>query len=182
MRPSPSTYIQAAREAVNYVKNAMPYGSVNNAGDWVSKSFVGPFISAYKQFHGYRDGILPELKELSKTAASLPQEERNLIMVEVWAKHARKMKAGNCALQAALAFDFLRKEKKMFPLEMMQFRHKNHGFVILGRPADTDLENFADWTKDAILCDPWRHDVGLAGQLVTWFQETKVDLVCRVEA
>ena len=103
-------------------------------------------------------------------------------MMEVWAKHAVKMQAGNCGLQAALAFQYLRTEKKIFPVEVMQLRHKNHGFVILGRPADTDLENFADWTKDAILCDPWRHDAGIAAQLVTWFNETKVDLVCRVEA
>jgi hypothetical protein len=174
--------MQAAREAVNYVKSSMPYGSVNSAGDWVSKGLVGPFISAYKQFRGYNEGIIPELKELSKTASALPKEDRNLIMVEVWAKHAKKMKAGNCALQAALAFDFLRKEKKIFPVEMMQLRNKDHGFVILGRPAETDLENFADWTKDAILCDPWRHNVGIAAQLVTWFHETKVDLVCRVDA
>jgi hypothetical protein len=53
--------------------------------------------------------------------------------------------------------------------------------VILGRPADTDLENFADWPKDAILCDPWRHNASIAAQLATWFNETKVDLICRVE-
>jgi hypothetical protein len=181
MRPSPSTYMQAAKEAVNYVKKSMPYGSVNNPGDWVSKSFVGPFISAYQQYKGFKDGIMPELQELSKTAKNLPKEERNLIMMEVWAKHAVKMKAGNCSLQAALAFQYLRTDKKMFPVEVMQLRHKNHGFVILGRPADTDLENFSDWTKDAILCDPWRHNVGIAAQLVTWFNETKVDLICRVE-
>jgi hypothetical protein len=51
----------------------MPYGSVNSAGDWVNKAFIGPFISAYKQAKGYKDGIIPELKELSKTAGSLPQ-------------------------------------------------------------------------------------------------------------
>lgn len=173
--------MQAANEAVSYVKNKMPYGSVNNPGDWVSKALVGPFISAYKQARGFKEGVIPELKELSKTAGQLPKDERNLLMMEVWAKHALKMKAGNCGVQAALAFQFLRTEKKIFPIEVMQLRHKNHGFVILGRPADTDLENFADWTKDAILCDPWRHNTGIAAQLVTWFNETKVDLVCRVE-
>ena len=182
MRPSPSTYMQAAREAVNYVKNKMPYGSVNSPGDWVSKAFVGPFISAYKQYKGFNEGIIPELKSIGKANPNLSKEEKNLIMMEVWAKHAVKMQAGNCSLQAALAFQYLRTEKKIFPVEVMQLRHKNHGFVILGRPADTDLENFADWTKDAILCDPWRHDAGIAAQLVTWFNETKVDLICRVEA
>jgi hypothetical protein len=182
VRPSPSTYLTAAKEAVNYVNNKMPYGSVNNPGDWVSKALVGPFLSAYRQATGFKDGIIPELKSLSKTAQNMTEPQRNLLMVEVWAKHALKMKAGNCSIQAALAFQFLRAEKRLFPVEMMQFRFKNHAFVILGRPADTDLENFADWTKDAIVCDPWRHNAALAGQLVTWFNETKVDLVCRVES
>jgi hypothetical protein len=181
VRPSPSTYMTAAKEAVNYVKNKMPYGSVNSPGDWVSKFFIGPFISAYRQSKGLSEGVIPELQGLSKAAQNMTEPQRNLLIAEVWAKHALKMKAGNCSIQAALAFQYLRTEKKIFPVEMMQLRFKNHAFVILGRPADTDLENFADWTKDAILCDPWRHDAGIAGQLATWFHETKVDLICRVE-
>ena len=62
MRPSPSTYMNAAKEAVNYVKNKMPYGSVNSPGDWVSKFFVGPFISAYRQSKGLSEGVIPELR------------------------------------------------------------------------------------------------------------------------
>ena len=53
--------MQAAREAVNYVKKSMPYGSVNNPGGWISKSFVGPFISAYQQYKGFKDGIAAQL-------------------------------------------------------------------------------------------------------------------------
>lgn len=102
-------------------------------------------------------------------------------MIEVWAKHAVQMQAGNCSLQAAVAFQYLRTQKRIFPLDVMQLRNKDHGFVIVGRPANTDLEDFAEWTKDAILCDPWRHNVGIAAQLVSWFDETKVDLICRVE-
>jgi hypothetical protein len=95
-------------------KKSMPYGSVNNPGDWIRRAFVGPFISAYQQYKGFKDGIMPELQELSKVAKNLPKEERNLIMMEVWAKHAVKMKAGNCSLQAALAFQYLRTEKRCF--------------------------------------------------------------------
>ena len=58
--------MQAAREAVNYVKNKMPYGSVNSPGDWVSKAFVGPFISAYKQYKGFNEGIILSSKPLVK--------------------------------------------------------------------------------------------------------------------
>ena len=109
--------MQAAREAVNYVKNKMPYGSVNSPGDWVSKAFVGPFISAYKQYKGFNAGIIPELKSIGKANPNLSKEEKNLIMMEVWAKHAVKMQAGNCSLQAALAFQYLRTVKKSFPLK-----------------------------------------------------------------
>ena len=78
---------------------------------------------------------MPELRELSKTTQNMTKEQRNLLMMEVWAKHALKIQAGNCAIQAALAFQYLRTEKKIFPAEVMQLRHKNHGFVILaGRP------------------------------------------------
>jgi hypothetical protein len=76
VRPSPSTYLTAAKEAVNYVKNKMPYGSVNNPGDWVSKALVGPFISAYRQATGFNDGIIPELKSLSKTAQNMTEPQR----------------------------------------------------------------------------------------------------------
>ena len=103
-------------------------------------------------------------------------------MMEVWAKHAKQMKAEETRnLQAALAFEFLRKEKEDISSRGDATPAQGSWFVILGRPADTDLENFANWTKDAILCDPWRHDVGIAAQLATWFQETKVNLLCRVE-
>ena len=55
------------------MKNKMPYGSVNSPGDWVSKAFVGPFISAYKQYKGFNEGIIPELTESSKKRTELAQ-------------------------------------------------------------------------------------------------------------
>jgi hypothetical protein len=164
------------------VKNRLKYGANNNGGDFVSKGPGAWLTSTAIQIAGQRTLVLPELKKLAGAgASSLSQQERNLIMVEVWAKHALTMEAGNCSLQAAVAFEYLRKHKKIFPVEVMQFRKKDHGFCILGRPKDTALENFAEWTKDAIVCDPWRDNVGIAGQLAAWFRTTEVDLVCRVD-
>lgn len=165
------------------MKNHITHGSNNNVKDWLFKAPGSVITSTMIQVNGAKTLIEPELRRLAEGgASSMEKERRNLLMVEVWAKHALTMQAGNCALQAAVAFEYLRTHKKMFPVEMMGFRHMDHAFCILGRHKDSDLENFADWTTDAIVCDPWRGNVGVAGQLIVWFKQTKVDLICRVDA
>jgi hypothetical protein len=175
--------VAAAWDAVRFVKNHIKHGSNNSVKDWLFKPPMSVVTSTVIQVHGAKTLIEPELRKLGAAGgSSMEKERRNLLMMEVWAKHALTMQAGNCGIQAAVAFEYLRNHKKMFPVEVMEFRHLDHAFCILGRDKDSDLEDFAAWTKDAIVCDPWRGNVGVAGQLVVWFKQTAVNSICRVDS
>lgn len=77
-------------------------------------------------------------------------------LMEIFAKEALRFHCGNCGAQSALAFVRLRDYWKVFPLDWVQVKNGDHGFVVIGRDAHTDPSNMATWNDDAIVCDPWR--------------------------
>jgi len=76
--------------------------------------------------------------------------------LEIFAREALRYHCGNCGAQSALAFVRLRDHWKVFPLDWVQVKNGDHGFVVVGRSAKTDPSNMATWNDDAIVCDPWR--------------------------
>jgi hypothetical protein len=179
---SASTYLAAANQAVRYVKSTLPLGSTNNPSDFIrypaggtlrwGESAVGQAVAAQQS--------VADLRKLAPMDRSDPRF--NLTLIETWARNATAVGAGNCALQAAVAFVYLRGQR-VFPLEFMRLSgDRDHGFVILGRDASTDLNNFAEWTGgSSILCDPWRGTSGVAGMLAVWYGTTGVELLTRLE-
>ena len=78
--------------------------------------------------------------------------------LEVTAQAAADTKLGNCDEMSALAFFWLQ-STAIRPVELFA-THANgdndqHQFVVIGRPATASLKDPAEWTGDAVVCDPW---------------------------
>ncbi len=182
MATDPSTLIIAANNAIRHVKEHLDLGASNQPSELFRGGPIRMARSLHAQVVGTRDHILPELRQLQPAAQGMPEDRRNLMMIEVWARNAIKMRAGNCALQAAVAFQYLRTRERVFPLEYMQFATKDHAFVVLGRPADTDISRFWEWSRNAVVCDPWRNSAGYATSLALWYQQTQVSVLTRLDS
>jgi hypothetical protein len=66
----------------------------------------------------------------------------------------KKYGVGNCGEQSELAYYHLR--KRTFNVEIV--RSEKHKFVVLGRKADSDINNPNSWGDSAVVCDPWMDD------------------------
>ena len=102
-------------------------------------------------------------------------------LMEIFAKEALRFHCGNCGAQSALAFVRLRDYWKVFPLDWVQVKNGDHGFVVIGRDAHTDPSNMATWNGDAIVCDPWR-DVVQAVKDYAAAHATTLELIYRQES
>jgi len=178
---SASYYERFGRDAIRYVKGKLTLGSSNNPSDILRHPITGIpryFMSAWEQSKG-----APRIVESLRAQQLSRSDPRfGLTLVETWAREAERMKAGNCALQAAVAFCWLR-DHGVFPIDFMKFGgNADHGFVIMGREGGSDLAKFAEWTGGAtMVCDPWRAEVGAAGMLAVWYKKTNVELVARLD-
>lgn len=65
---------------------------------------------------------------------------------------------GNCQEHADTAFIYLH-DHHIVPIEMMNFRGRDHAFDVIGRPADSDVSDPSTWGQDAVVCDPWLEKV-----------------------
>jgi hypothetical protein len=64
----------------------------------------------------------------------------------------------------------------------MQIGNFSHAFVVLGRPADSNVEDCNTWGKKGVICDPWREraePVMPYGHI--WFVNKKISLLHREE-
>ncbi|NUO72663.1 MAG: hypothetical protein HOQ10_08115 [Frateuria sp.] len=84
-------------------------------------------------------------------------------LMDIWAKEGLHYHCGNCGVQSAVAFVHLRDYWKIFPLDWVQLRYGDHGFVVIGRDARTDPSDASTWNAEAVVCDPWRNVVRTAG-------------------
>jgi hypothetical protein len=179
---SASYYERAGKEAVAYVKRALTLGSTNNMSDFIRSPMGGG--TRWVASAGAQALAGQRINASLKAAGPMPRNDPRfgITLVETWSKEALTARAGNCALQAAVAFTYLR-DKRIFPIDYMKLGGQaDHGFVIMGRDGKSDLANFAEWTGgSSMICDPWRGQVGAAGMLAVWYGKTAVDLVARLE-
>lgn len=75
--------------------------------------------------------------------------------VELIARKATKAKAGNCFEQSLVALHYLLTRSRVRPLENVCLADEDHCFVLIGRPADTDLNDWRTWGPSTVVCDPW---------------------------
>lgn len=150
-------YLNAAREAVSYVRMYVPYGSANNVKEFAT---LDP------------DKLVRQLRAMDRLLATrnaIDQEEPNhfidekdnLRKAQLWAAQVMKKHGGNCGEQSALAFEFLR-HQGIKPLDWAHFINRDHAFVIIGRPSESEVVGNPprEWALSAVICDPWKNRSG----------------------
>ena len=90
------------------------------------------------------------------------------------------MGCGNCAEQSALAFVQLRDAWRVSPLDWMQVGNWKHGFVVIGRIAETtDSARIETWNTEATVCDPWKGFAGPAKD-ATYLRGERIGVIYRI--
>ncbi len=72
-------------------------------------------------------------------------------------------RVGNCHELAAVAYEWLRAGGHT-PIDLMNFTAPgyDHVWVVIGRLNGSSLTNLRSWGPDAVWCDPWQGDSGVA--------------------
>jgi hypothetical protein len=172
-----SEYRAVAQSAIAHVKSKVRYRGLNTAGGWirnpleVQQKFIARVHSQVlgsKRSAAYKGGFDPVryINELERLALDTG--------------------TGNCSELSAVAFKYLLKAN-VRPIEYYGvFRGSwDHAFVVLNRPANVPIREFARWSYSAVLCDPLYDRVADAGFLAPWYPKalplTEDDLVVRLE-
>jgi hypothetical protein len=171
-----SPYLDEAKDALRYVKDQLTLGAYNSPIEWLR-----PWRTLPSLMHQTSSAFDASLKRGIEAieARHLPRDQARVAVIELWAKLALDMKAGNCGLQAAVAFKYL-KDRAIAPIDLMGFvKRGDHGFVVLNRLLDMGSSSFAEWSHGAVICDPWNWRVGIAAMMGVWYGSTDPTLIGR---
>jgi hypothetical protein len=163
----------AAMEAKTYVKTRLYFGASNDwkfywdasKGGLPGLAWAGVALESHLLLQGT---VLFDSRSKGRAAekAGRPylKGSRRLTqaLLDIWAKDGLRYGCGNCGVQSAVAFVRLRDHWKVFPLDWVQVKGGDHGFVVVGRDKKTDPSNPATWNEEAVICDPWRGIVQMA--------------------
>ncbi len=173
-----SEYRRAAESAIMHVKAKVRYRGLNTAGGWIRNPFevqekfvarIHSQILGSRRSAAYKGGFDPVryINELERLALDTG--------------------TGNCSELSAVAFKHLVRTN-IRPIEYFGvFRGSwDHAFVVLNRPADVPIRDFAKWSYTSVICDPLYDRVADAGFLASWYPRalplTDDDLLVRLEA
>lgn len=182
MRISPiNVHLAAAKETVRHVQGAMDIGTTNKffSNFWGLPARLACVSAQTKSIQKDMQEQLPLLQREED-----PDKRRNAIakaQVETAASWGKHWGCGNCGVQSAMAFIRLRDFWKLFPLDWMQLKHGDHGFVVIGREEATNPSMPRTWNADAVLCDPWS---GVAVRMISQpsLYRSTLDLIHRHES
>jgi hypothetical protein len=144
-------YLNAGRQAVNYVKSKLKLGPANNP--FKLQSTIAGQLRAM-------DAILKVWrKEDDLIDSQFVNPTDTLRMAQVFADSAEGYGAGNCGEHSAVAYLWLRRNS-IFPIDWVHFNNKDHAFVLIGRPATTSTYTPKQipqqpWFSDAVVCDAY---------------------------
>jgi hypothetical protein len=162
-------YLEAARNAVTYVKSKLRFGPANNP--LKLQSDVESQLRAMGALLRTRDG---EDRDMD---AKFVNPADSLRVAQVWAENAERYGGGNCGEHAATALIFLRR-KGIFPLDWVEFSDKDHSFVIIGRSGSggykADEVPKQPWFPDAVICDPYWRRADYWSTVVTEYQPRSI--------
>jgi hypothetical protein len=170
-----SAYMHAALQAIEKVRSAFGILAANRDADqaaWAKKA--GKTLDDLVD-DAYLDADKnTPVKKVRGEMGSVDEVRDPKDIVKAQADAAIKHKAGNCEMQAAVAFEFLKQFKVPLDIMYLQMYEKNaakktkkllstesedakpdHAFVVIGRPKATDPTNFETWGPDAVVCDSW---------------------------
>ncbi len=168
-----SRYREAAMGTLAYVKQKLTFGASNKL-DFYTKAAKMELTSSIRGLGmawgalglgshlGVQRGILRESERVGQEAQAAGQpyikgtQRFKRAQIEIFARQGLQYRAGNCGVQSAVAFVRLRDHWKVFPLDWVQLKNGDHGFVVVGRDGETDVSDPATWNDEAVICDPWR--------------------------
>ncbi len=173
--------LQAARMAVDYVKQKLPRGPGNKVDDAVLKRLyneqrqAGDSVNVAKVKAGVAAVATSFLAEAGIVGMRMLDSARrnlagrNLVGIERLrevSRQAEKIGAGNCSDQAAMAFVHLydHADASVRPLDLMFLTNGKHAFVALGIKVRHALikvegvEHPSMWGDETVICDPWNND------------------------
>lgn len=192
------TCIEAAKKAVEYTRRTLYIGSDNNLRREVSEfvdtvsglaesglaraagamglaSAVGGAVGSSLASHAQRHKAVVETKNRHDAYGTPGHGMEWPLYIDYCAHVAEETHAGNCGEHAAVAFKHLMNFfEEAWPIDFMQFVGKDHNFVILNRSDEIPIENFEEWSKNAVVCDPWKGAWGMAGKLDDWYGWTSM--------
>lgn len=156
-----SQYSQAAKDAINHVKQNVRYRGLNTGGGWIRNPAEVP-----QKFYARINSMVKGAERSAAYGGSFDAE----IYINGVAKLAIDSDTGNCSELSAVAFLFL-ESKGIVPIDYFGVRRGawNHAFVVLNRDASIPIPDFAAWSYQAVVCDPLYDRSADAGNLATWY-------------
>lgn len=147
-----TSYLAYARDAMQYVKSKVTFGSSNKF--WDNLSTLGITALAVGQAYKIEADYLKAANVPLPTPGHADWSRYGLQYIEAMSQAALTMGAGNCEELAAIAFMYLR-NRGIRPLDYMMIPDR-HAFVVLGADVRPANSNFLAWTAgQAMVCDPW---------------------------
>ncbi|HHF7365987.1 TPA: hypothetical protein ACPSKY_001091 [Legionella bozemanae] len=172
--------LEIAKQAISHVKRNLSYGANNKPAEEAQLSENKKEL--YRQDQGLNlaqilidDLNKKEIKDLDNAQIKIRQSliEAYPYMkgfIEAAAKSGAQYEAGNCLLQAAMAFEYL-KEKGIRPIEIYKMVDGDHAFVVVGRPITSNPRDPSSWGS-AFICDPWANEIYPAREFLFGFNST----------
>ena len=160
-----------ATQAVAHVTQERRYGNEEQPRSlWAFNNADAHMMHGNPLYHGSEalfEGLRFERAEKvfeiqkSRRGPGGDQREGKAIM-KYFASQALLSGAGNCQVQAAVAFRFLKKQGARNVdvmtadyVNAMTHKDDKHSFVVIGRPDGTESRNAGTWGADAVACDAW---------------------------
>jgi len=176
LKSAESAYMHAARQAIEKVRSAFGILAANRDSDqaaWGKKGMDQSLDLAVDLAFLEAEQNTP-FKTVRGEMGSVAEVREPKDIVKAQADAAIKHKVGNCEMQSAVAFEFLKQFKVPLDIMYLQMYDKNaaqstkkllskesedakpdHVFVVIGRPKATDPTNYETWGPDAVVCDSW---------------------------
>jgi hypothetical protein len=145
--------IQAAQNAVNYVRKQVQVRSNNRKSD--------PPLTETEEEAG-------DTKTLAWLTWAAEHDSEPLADQFGSAKAALESRVGNCAQIAALAFAYLVEKESPRPVHLVAVLGGDHDLVLIGLTKwNMDWQK---WNTDAVICDAWSEWAGPVEKLQEWLQ------------
>jgi hypothetical protein len=162
MATSYYAYETAAKEALKHIRSKVRYRGLNTLGGWIRNPFEGTEKFVARVTNKLMGAVADNEYGNKKFNPDYYIEQVALL--------GEASNAGNCSELSAIGYLYLERSG-LRPIEYFGVYRGwwNHAFLILNRPADSDVSDFASWASKAVVCDPLYDRSGEAGFLATWY-------------
>jgi hypothetical protein len=151
------------------------YGAASAEGAVESVLAIGRTVTSQVLHHYTKHELLMEARRRYEAYGTPAHGMEWPLFIDYCAHVAEDAHVGNCGEHAAVAFKYLMNYfEEAWPIDFMKFRDKDHNFVILNRPDEIPIEKFDEWSKYAVVCDPWKGAWGMAAKLDDWYGWTSM--------